>query len=123
MLMRAARRRSGQHVMSGGLCLGDGVAPVLDHQELAVIEGMRPAGDIPCDENIIGDHPIGIEGPTRGVAHHATPIGGQLCGNDECLETAEFDASAIPWDELAFRSTHEGLRDYLAGLLHPLQRE
>ena len=23
--------------------------------------------------------------------------------------------ASIPWDELAFRSTHEGLRDYLAG--------
>jgi ADP-ribose pyrophosphatase YjhB (NUDIX family) len=51
----------------------------------------------------------------------ATPIGGQLCGNDECLETAEFDSFALPWDNLAFRSTHDGLRDYLAGLLHPIQ--
>ena len=28
---------------------------------------------------------------------------------------------AIPWQELAFRSTEEGLRDYLAGLLHPIR--
>jgi 8-oxo-dGTP diphosphatase len=51
----------------------------------------------------------------------AAPIGGHLCGNDECLETAEFDSFALPWDNLAFRSTHDGLRDYLAGLLHPIQ--
>ena len=51
----------------------------------------------------------------------ATPIGGVLCGNDECLEAAEFDSRSLPWENLAFRSTHDGLRDYLAGLLHPVQ--
>ena len=29
--------------------------------------------------------------------------------------------AAIPWNNLAFRSTEEGLRDYLAGLLHPVR--
>jgi ADP-ribose pyrophosphatase YjhB (NUDIX family) len=51
----------------------------------------------------------------------ATPISGALCGNDECLETAEFDSAALPWENLAFQSTHDGLRDYLAGLLHPIR--
>ena len=48
-------------------------------------------------------------------------MGGVLCGDEECLETAEFDSAAIPWQDLAFRSTQEGLRDYLAGLLHPVR--
>jgi ADP-ribose pyrophosphatase YjhB (NUDIX family) len=56
------------------------------------------------------------------VVYAATAVGGTLCADEECLETAEFDTSAIPWDALAFRSTHEGLRDYLAGLRHPLQQ-
>jgi 8-oxo-dGTP diphosphatase len=56
------------------------------------------------------------------VVYAATAIGGALCIDDECLETAEFDKSSLPWDNLAFRSTHEGLRDYLAGLLHPVPR-
>jgi 8-oxo-dGTP diphosphatase len=56
------------------------------------------------------------------VVYAATAVGGTLCVDEESLETAEFEASTIPWDELAFRSTHEGLRDYLAGLLHPLQQ-
>ncbi len=55
------------------------------------------------------------------VVYAATAIGGTLAADDECLETAEFEAAAIPWDHLAFRSTHEGLRDYLAGLLHPIR--
>jgi 8-oxo-dGTP diphosphatase len=56
------------------------------------------------------------------VVYAATAIGGQLCVDDEGLETAEFDERTIPWDNLAFRSTQDGLRDYLAGLLHPVQR-
>jgi len=41
--------------------------------------------------------------------------------DDESLESAEVDPAAIPWDDLAFRSTAEGLRDYLAGLRHPVR--
>jgi 8-oxo-dGTP diphosphatase len=55
------------------------------------------------------------------VVYAATAIGGTLAGDDECLETAEVDNDAIPWDNLAFPSTREGLRDYLAGLLHPVR--
>ena len=54
------------------------------------------------------------------VVYAATALGGTLCVDDEGLETAEFEATAIPWDNLAFRSTSEGLRDYLAGLRHPV---
>jgi ADP-ribose pyrophosphatase YjhB (NUDIX family) len=52
------------------------------------------------------------------VVYAATAIGGELCVDDEGLETVTFAPAAIPWDNLAFRSTKEGLRDYLAGLLH-----
>jgi ADP-ribose pyrophosphatase YjhB (NUDIX family) len=55
------------------------------------------------------------------VVYAATAMGGVLCGDEECLEAAEFDSAAIPWNDLAFRSTQEGLRDYLAGLLHPVR--
>jgi 8-oxo-dGTP diphosphatase len=54
------------------------------------------------------------------VVYAATSVGGMLAIDDECLETAEFAAENIPWDNLAFRSTHDGLRDYLTGLLHPV---
>jgi ADP-ribose pyrophosphatase YjhB (NUDIX family) len=56
------------------------------------------------------------------IVYAATAVGGSLCADDECLETAEFDKVSIPWDNLAFRSTQEGLRDYLAGLLHPVSQ-
>src|SRR5262249_15392103 len=54
------------------------------------------------------------------VAYAATAIGGELAHDWECLETAEFDTKDIPWNDLAFQSTHDALRDYLAGLLHPV---
>jgi len=55
------------------------------------------------------------------IIYAATVIGGALCGNDECLDAAEFDVDSLPWTELAFPSTEDGLRDYLAGLLHPVR--
>lgn len=55
------------------------------------------------------------------VVYAATALGGVLSIDDECLESAEFDSENIPWSELAFPSTREGLRDYLAGLLHPVR--
>lgn len=56
------------------------------------------------------------------VVYAATAVGGVLRGDDECLETAEFEPDDLPWEELAFRSTEDGLRDYLSGLRHPLSR-
>jgi 8-oxo-dGTP diphosphatase len=55
------------------------------------------------------------------VVYSATVIGGTLCGDEECLETALFHAADIPWSDLAFQSTRDGLRDYLAGLSHPVR--
>jgi len=57
------------------------------------------------------------------VVYAATAIGGTLCPDDECLDAGAFAAGSIPWAELAFRSTHDGIQDYLAGLLHPLTRD
>ncbi len=47
------------------------------------------------------------------VVYAATSVGGALAVDDEGLEARAFEPGAIPWDELAFRSTHEALRDYL----------
>ena len=56
------------------------------------------------------------------LVYAATIVGGAMhkgpSGDDECLEVRAFPVPEIPWEALAFRSTHEGLRDYLAGILH-----
>jgi 8-oxo-dGTP diphosphatase len=48
------------------------------------------------------------------VVYAATALSGTLTNDDESLESAEFDRESIPWNELAFRSTDEGLRDYFS---------
>jgi ADP-ribose pyrophosphatase YjhB (NUDIX family) len=47
------------------------------------------------------------------LVYAATAIGGELCTDEECLEARLFTPQEIPWDELAFESTTEGLREYL----------
>ena len=47
------------------------------------------------------------------IVYAATVVGGQLCTDEECLEARLFLPDEIPWDELAFQSTSEGLRAYL----------
>jgi hypothetical protein len=42
-------------------------------------------------------------------------LGGELCGDDECLDARLFTPDEIPWEELAFVSTREALREFLDG--------
>lgn len=49
------------------------------------------------------------------IVYAATALGGELCPDDECLEVRLFSPDEIPWNELAFPSTHEALRDYFSG--------
>ena len=48
------------------------------------------------------------------VVYAATMIGGALACDDESLEAKFFEPEAIPWDELAFRSTGEALQEFLS---------
>jgi 8-oxo-dGTP diphosphatase len=52
------------------------------------------------------------------VVYAARPRGGVLAAGDECLEARTFAPAAIPWDELAFRSTREALVDYVRRFHH-----
>lgn len=49
------------------------------------------------------------------IVYAATMTGGCLACDDEGLEAQFFDPGELPWDELAFRSTVEALREFLAG--------
>jgi ADP-ribose pyrophosphatase YjhB (NUDIX family) len=53
--------------------------------------------------------------PVIVLVYAADVIGGALGCGSEALEVRAFAPRDIPWDDLAFRSTHEALRDYLAG--------
>jgi ADP-ribose pyrophosphatase YjhB (NUDIX family) len=47
------------------------------------------------------------------VAYVADVISGQPGGGDETLEARVFRPAEIPWEEIAFASTRDALRDYL----------
>ena len=53
------------------------------------------------------------------IVYEASVIGGCLACDDEGLEARFFEPSEIPWDELAFRSTHEALREFLGSARRP----
>jgi 8-oxo-dGTP diphosphatase len=53
------------------------------------------------------------------VVYAATVLGGTLAVDEEGLQVVEIEPEAIPWKDLAFKSTEEGLQDYLAGMLLP----
>jgi len=46
------------------------------------------------------------------IVYVATMTGGTLACDDESLEARFFAQGEIPWEELAFRSTHEALREF-----------
>jgi ADP-ribose pyrophosphatase YjhB (NUDIX family) len=50
------------------------------------------------------------------VVYAATWTIGELATDEEGLEARAFDTRSLPWDDLAFRSTREALRDYLNGV-------
>jgi len=47
------------------------------------------------------------------IVYAATVVGGCLECDDEGLEARYFAPADIPWEELAFRSTHEALAEFL----------
>ena len=47
------------------------------------------------------------------IVYAADVVGGRPEAGDECLEVRTFSAEEIPWDDLAFESTREALRDYV----------
>jgi 8-oxo-dGTP diphosphatase len=55
------------------------------------------------------------------VVYAASILDGELCPDDECLEARLFSRAEMPWDELAFQSTHDALRDYFAGRVQPFR--
>jgi ADP-ribose pyrophosphatase YjhB (NUDIX family) len=54
------------------------------------------------------------------IVYAATIIGGCLACDDESLEGRFFHPDEIPWEELAFQSTNEALREFLQMRRGPL---
>ncbi len=56
------------------------------------------------------------QSPVVVVVYLAEATGGSLKAADEALDVKLFQPTAIPWQDLAFPSTQEALRDYVARL-------
>jgi ADP-ribose pyrophosphatase YjhB (NUDIX family) len=52
------------------------------------------------------------------IVYAADVVGGSLCAADECSQAGIFKPDEIPWDELAFISTRDALRDYVEQYLN-----
>jgi len=53
------------------------------------------------------------QSPNVIIVYAAQIIGGALAAADESLEAATFLPQTIPWQELAFDSTRDALKDYI----------
>ena len=53
------------------------------------------------------------EAPVVVIVYTASVAAGELLAADECLEARAFETGEIPWDELAFPSTRDALKDYV----------
>ena len=51
--------------------------------------------------------------PVVVVVYAAEAVGGALRAGEEAIEVRAFEPKAIPWDDLAFPSTRDALRDFL----------
>jgi 8-oxo-dGTP diphosphatase len=81
-------------------------------QQAAVREAREEAGlDIELDR-LINVYSYPGRAPVI-IVYSARILGGCLECDDEGLEARFFEPDEIPWHELAFRSTHEALREFL----------
>jgi ADP-ribose pyrophosphatase YjhB (NUDIX family) len=48
------------------------------------------------------------------LTYSGQAMGGHLQANDDVSEARWFDAGEIPWDELAFETTLDSLREWMA---------
>ncbi len=108
LVRRAIEPGYGKWVYPGGY---------VDRGELVVNAAVREARE-EAGLDVRLDHLINVYSyPGRSpviIVYAASILGGSLCTDDEGLEARFFEPHEIPWGELAFPSTNDALREYLA---------
>lgn len=106
LLKRGIGPRKGRWVMPGGY---------VDRGEEVMAAAIRETGE-ECGLDIRIRDLAGVysyPGNTQVVVvYTAQSLSGDLVAGDETMEAGLFHPGDIPWDQLAFRSTTDALRDY-----------
>jgi len=110
LLKRAIEPSYGKWVFPGGYV---NRGEVLEHA--AARETKEEANLDVKIENLLNAYSYPNE-PVIVIVYTAKVIGGRIMPRDETLEAKTFSFSEIPWDELAFTSTRDALKDFLVYL-------
>lgn len=86
-------------------------------EEAAIREAREECGLVVRLDGLVNIYSYSGRAPII-IVYGATAVSGDLCADEESFEAALFSPAQIPWDVLAFRSTGEALRHYLAGMLY-----
>lgn len=82
-------------------------------ESAALREVREESGLVVCLTRLLGVYSF-PDNPVIVVAYAGVVTGGSLTIDDESLAVRSFPPAEIPWDQLAFPSTVQVLRDYLA---------
>lgn len=108
LLKRAIKPRSGKWVLPGGYV--DRGEPV---PEAAVREAAEECGLDIRIKQLLGVYSYAGHIPVV-IVYIAEAVGGSLISGDETREAVRFTQQTVPWQNLAFRSTTDALRDYFS---------
>ncbi|MFO7985769.1 MAG: NUDIX hydrolase [Desulfatiglandaceae bacterium] len=108
LLRRAIMPEKGKWVLPGGYV--DRGEPV---PQAAVREAMEECGLEIRIKRLLGVYSYTEHLPVV-IVYIAEAVGGTLISGDETREAKKFSRLDIPWQELAFRSTVDALRDYFS---------
>ncbi|MBN2282839.1 MAG: NUDIX hydrolase [Deltaproteobacteria bacterium] len=109
LVKRAISPSAGKWVLPGGFVdAGEEVG------EAAVREACEETGLDVAIRSLVGVYSYSGESVVI-VVYIADITGGTAEARDETLEVKFFAPSEIPWNEIAFRSTRDALKDYLRG--------
>jgi ADP-ribose pyrophosphatase YjhB (NUDIX family) len=108
LLKRGIEPAYGKWVFPGGF---------VDRGETVADAAVRETWEEAC-VRVRADRLVGLYSytgwPVVVAVYAATIVGGTLAAGDETLEVGLFADHEVPWDDLAFRSTRDAVRDYLA---------
>lgn len=113
LVRRAAMPRIGYWALPAGYMDADELP-----EEAVVREIEEETGIVVAVKGLHGIAPLAGWNERRGIliVYRAAPTGGELAAHDDVSDARWFASAELPWAELAFESTAQFLREWLASL-------